>query len=235
MKRFLPVPALLAFASLSFADMPRPTEAVQEPIAGHADGGATGMCSVVYYDHCSGWVWIWEGSPQSWSGVVFDLPRECGKLPGESCSNTHFWFYWRFTSPGRMFVNYRAHEVDSSNCLLGEPLLEIDHYSPTERWNYHSGFGETSADRVAIVSQPYWGSWPRISSDHNVRNQGVGCGTIPVTARSFLFVDDDIPLCPPVPYQDPLGPVNLLVEAGFDCEATATEPSSWSGVKQMFQ
>ena len=29
-------------------------------------------------------------------GVVFDLPEVCGKLPGESCTNTHFWWYWRY-------------------------------------------------------------------------------------------------------------------------------------------
>ena len=39
MNRLLSVLALLVFTSFSFGDMPRPTEAVHEPVVGHGDGG----------------------------------------------------------------------------------------------------------------------------------------------------------------------------------------------------
>ncbi len=235
MKRILPAIFLLAIGSIATADIPVPTQATQEPILGHGDGGATGFCSLAYYDYCSGWLWVYDSGPGYWSGVVYDLPEDCGKPPGEAYTNTHFWWYWRYTWPGREFVDYRVYEADSMNCLVGEPLLEVNHFSPLERWNYHSGFGSSTADHVAFIARAYWGSVPRMASDNNVWNQAVGCGTIPTVFRSFRFIEDDQVLCPPVPFEDPLGPVNILTDAGFDCETTGIEPASWGGVKSLFR
>ena len=74
MKKLLLVALLsTAFAAGAFADIPTPT-AVQEAITPHSSGGATGFCSIVYYNICSGWIWIYSG----WAlgdepGIAFDL------------------------------------------------------------------------------------------------------------------------------------------------------------------
>lgn len=235
MKRLLPLLFLLALGSIAAADMPVPAQAIQEPIFGHGTGGATGFCSLAYYDYCSGWIWLYYSGPGYWNGVVYDLPEECGKPPGAPCYNTHFWWYWRYTMFNRQWVNYQVYEVDSTNCLVGEPLLEVNHFSPLERWNYHSGFGSSTADKVGFIAQAYNYGAPMMASDHNVWNQSVGCGTIPTVYRSYRFIEDDLVLCPPVPFEDPLGPVNILMDAGFDCQTTGIEPASWGGVKNLFR
>ncbi|MFH1279563.1 MAG: hypothetical protein ABIK65_14435 [Candidatus Eisenbacteria bacterium] len=225
--------SLLSF-SFSFADAPIPPLAVQDQVLGHVgDGGATGLCSVVYYDYCSGWIWVYFAGYNDVRGVVFDLPADCGKEPGAECVNTHFWWYWRFTNPNRSFVNYRVYEVDSSNCVVGEPLYELLHFSPWERWNYHEGFGSFTADRIAIVAEMDGGAC--MASDNNLKNQAAGCGEIPLVARSFRYVEDGASLCPPIPIEDPLGPVDLMVEAGFDCQTTSTESASWGSIKGLFR
>lgn len=231
MKLALACSLLLLFVSASFSDTPR-REAMQEPVIGHGSGGATGFCSVAYYDYCSGWIWVYSASYYTGSGIVFDLPADCGKEPGAECVNTHFWWYWRFTLPNRTFVDYRVYEVDSSNCLVGEPLYELLNFSPWERWNHHEGFGAFTADRIAIVAGT---DGPRMASDNNLANQAAGCGEIPAFPRGFRFEEDGGALCPPAPMADPLGPVDLLVEAGFDCQTTSIEPSSWGAVKGLFR
>ncbi|MFH1680789.1 MAG: hypothetical protein ABIH26_09100, partial [Candidatus Eisenbacteria bacterium] len=63
--------ALLSSAAL--ADVPnRPKEAVRDAIVPHGIGGATGQCSVVYYNICSGWMWLYSGWEQGdEAGVAF--------------------------------------------------------------------------------------------------------------------------------------------------------------------
>ena len=97
MKKILLVSLLIvAFTTPALADADRNKQAIRETLEpSHGGGGATGACSIMYYDLCSGWLWIWNG----WElgdqvGVCFDLPNDCGKLPGEHCFLTHFWWYW---------------------------------------------------------------------------------------------------------------------------------------------
>lgn len=242
MNRSLLFVLMLAFLiSFAFADTPRPMEAVQEAIVPHSDGGATGFCSVAYYDYCSGWIWQFDiGYVGEAYGVVFDLPPDCGKLPDESCVNTHFWWYWRNTYAGwGAPVSYRLYEVDDQNCLT-DCVGEIDWLYPVERWNYVAGLGTVTTDRAALVGYTpvdAWGGGPNIATDNNVMNMQVGCAPVPIVPRSFHFGNQEGTIyCPPVPLEDPLGYVNLIMDAGFDCQdPTSTDPASWGGVKELFR
>ena len=118
MKKTLPgVLTILLVASLAHADLDFPRQSAHDVIVPHGTGGATGFCSIIYYNTCSNWFWLWGGwGVRHEVGVVFDLPSDCGQQPGEECVNTHFWWYWRYTHPGHGFtVTYRLYEVDASN------------------------------------------------------------------------------------------------------------------------
>ncbi|MFH1279562.1 MAG: hypothetical protein ABIK65_14430 [Candidatus Eisenbacteria bacterium] len=242
-KTILVVLLCVAFAGPAHAE--RTAVRGQVPDVGHSFGigGASGMCSVVYYDVCSNWAWFWTGLPGDQIGVIFDLPADCGKGAGDFCTNMHFWWYWRFTTPSRGFVNYELYEVDASGCLIEPSLAEVTGVTPVERWNYHDGFGAFAADRVAIVATfPTAASFIRVTSDNNVENAALGCAPPALTARSFWFgIEGTTAYCPPVPVTDPNGPVNLLVKAGFECGITSVpsagseQNASWSSIKDLFR
>ena len=77
-------------------------------------------CSIVYYNICSGWVWLWGPAGVNEIGVVFDLPADCGMEPGEEYTNTGFGWYWRYTIPGYYYtVDYNLWNLDDSWCKVG--------------------------------------------------------------------------------------------------------------------
>ncbi|MBN1825176.1 MAG: hypothetical protein JW958_02845 [Candidatus Eisenbacteria bacterium] len=225
---------LAAFAS---ADMPRPAQAIHEEIFPHGDGGARGLCSIVHYNVCSGWAWTWSGwAAGDIAGVIFDLPQDCGHSTDTPCSNTKIWWRWRHTMPGRGFseVTYRIYEVDQSNCIVGEPLAEY-HSDPVENWNLMPGFGDFDADRILLAVSWDQVTLPRLNTDRAIMNHNVGCAPEPV-AHSFFFGNPQRTMyCPPLLLEDSYGPCNILMDAEFDCQTTATEPASWGSIKALFK
>lgn len=235
---------LLIFAAGVAADRDAPAPVwLGEDANSQLIAGAEGLCSIVYYNTCSGWGWHWAGLPGEEIGVVFDLPEMCQKASGAWCTNTHFWWYWRYTQPTRWFTSYRLYEVDDNDCLVGAPIAETGPVQPIERWNFHNGIGTFNADRVALVAvipgDPQ--ALLRVSSDNNEKNIQFGCAPAATTAHSFWYgVPGATRYCPPVPITDPAGPVNLLVKGGFDCQITSVpgssqEESSWGAVKGLFR
>lgn len=61
---------------------------------------------------------------------------------------------------------------------------------------------------------------------------GVGIGT----GTSYNYRFGGVDFCPPMALEDALGPVNIGVIAIWNCSSTtATETSSWSDLKVLFQ
>lgn len=230
---------LLVFSLSASADIPdRPRTAVQEAIAPHGGQGARDFCSVVYYDYCSGWIWIYSGwAADDRAGVVFDLPTDCGFLSGASVWNTHFWWYWRYTQPNRGFsVSYDLYEVDGNGCLIEPPVGSLDHYEPVERWNRMDGLGSVSTSKAALVATWDSGALPYFVTDNNGKNYAAP-GACPGFAvrppHTYRFGDGTTTYCPPVYFADGWGPVQCLMDAGWDAP-TGTEAASWSAIKKMF-
>jgi len=242
MKKLLVVSFLtLAVAAGAFADIPNVSKtALQEAIVPHGTGGATGFCSIVYYNLCSGWLWVWSGwAPGDEAGVCFDLPTDCGKLPGETCANTGFWWYWRYTAPGYGFtVSYDLYDLDASCCKVAN-VGGLANQDPVERWNYYAGLGTVTTDNAGLVATFDVGTLPYLGTDNNPKNFGapVACpGYAPDGMHSFYFGGPATQYCPPLYLADGLGNVQILMDAGFDCQGgTATEDASWSGVKSLFR
>jgi hypothetical protein len=174
-------------------------------------------------------------------GVIFDLPLDCGKQPGETCVNTGFWWYWRYTAPARAFINYNMYNVDAQGCKQGAPLGTLTYVSPTERWNHYPGLGgPISSDHVAIIASWDYLLWlPYLATDNNVHNLAdpANCpGYVPHNAiHSVAWKWHETTYCPPSPFSDAAGPVEIIMEASFSCGPVATEPESWTGVKQLFR
>ena len=239
MKKLLLVSFLvLAFAGGAVADISK--TAIQEAVLPHSEGGATGYCSISYYNLCSGWLWIFSGwAYGDMAGVVFDLPGDCGKLPGESCTNTHFWWYWRYTLPTRGYaVSYDLYEVDTEMCLTTS-VGSIAYHAPIERWNYYDGLGTVTGDKAAIVATWIGGTLPYLPTEHNTENAAapIACpGFVPDIGRSYRWGNEYTSVyCPPYHIAHD-NYVDIIMDAGFDCETpTSTEETSWGGIKDLFR
>lgn len=197
---------------------------------------AAGLCTVEYYNLCSGYFWSWAGTGH-W-GVVFDLPADIGIGSGGFCENTSFWWYWRYTNPGyQSKVDFSIYELDSSLCVLLPPVAVLLNQDPIEGWNMYRGFGGFDATHVAIVMNYPIGSWPPVITDNAARNNQDGCASPPDVWHSAYFgefaADEE---CPPAPFGDATGYCNIVMGAAFSCEgSSSTEPSSWGAVKSLFR
>jgi hypothetical protein len=243
MKKLLVVGlVVLAAVAMAFAEVPnRPMSATNEAIAPHSSGGATGFCSIVYYNLCAGWLWTYSG----WvagdePGVAFDLPTDCGKLPGETCQNTHFWWYWRYTTPGWGYtITYDLYNLDANLCKAGASLGTLAAQDPTERWNYGVVPGVITADWAAIVSKFDKGGLPRFATDNNNMSYAapLACpGFVIGPIHTFFWGGLTTQYCPPQYFADNYGAVDCLMDAGFDCTGIiGTQDASWSGVKNLFR
>ncbi|MFH1681475.1 MAG: hypothetical protein ABIH26_12655 [Candidatus Eisenbacteria bacterium] len=242
MKKLLLVGLLtLAMAIAAFADIPHVTKsAMNEAIVPHGSGGATGTCSIIYYNMCSGWLWTWSG----WLagdevGVVFDMPTDCGKIPGEPCTNTVFWWYWRYTTPGWGYtVTYNMYDATAQYCKTG-PSYGTATQDPTERWNYNLGLGGPSlSDLITLTATWDKGGLPRLGTDNNNKNYmaPVACPGFTVgPIRTVYFGGLTTQYCPPQYLADNWGPVQCLMDAEFFCGDIGTQESSWTGVKSLFR
>jgi hypothetical protein len=241
---FVPVLSL-GFALSARADIPnRPSVPVKEAVSPHDRGAASGTCSIVYYNLCSGWLWVWSGwEPGDEVGVVFDLPADCGALPNEVCTNTEFWWYWRYTSPGWGYtITFNLYRVDEDGCKVGASLATIAGYDPSGA--HYPGplvFPEVVdlTGRVAIAATWDKGTLPHLATDNNAKNLAapVLCpGYSPSPVHSFFYGGPSAPYCPPLDFQDSHGPVQILMDASFECHpGTGTAESSWSAVKTLFR
>ena len=240
MKKLLLVAFLaLAFAAAANADFQR--EAVQEAVVPHGDGGATGFCSIIYYNLCAGWLWTWSGWAEGDElGVYFDLPTDCGKVPGEDCENLGSWWYWRYTQPT---YGYEVHvdlwETDAAGCktVYVGGSTNID---PIERWNNFGGFGCVTSDYCALIMTWDKGTLPRFCSTNNPANIAapLACAGFVVPAipgHTFYWGGLTTQYCPPQYLADGLGPSEGFVDSGFDCAGSATENASWGEVKGLFR
>ncbi len=241
--------AVAAGAGFGFA------EPIEEPVSARYDdigavpGGAAGACTIIYYNLCSGWMRMLPTMGiGNKIGVVYDLASECTGGEEHECENIANYWYWYATGGAYgMFpnVSYSLFTVDENDCLVtGSGATAV---VPMNGWNALPGLGSTTESRIALVATAL-GIIVKPITDDNVRNaaggpacDGVGVGN----GTSFRFRDTPggPGICPPEVLADGLGPVNLLVRSVWNCPTAtgvagpqgATESSSWSELKRLFQ
>ncbi|MBN1825175.1 MAG: hypothetical protein JW958_02840 [Candidatus Eisenbacteria bacterium] len=231
--------ALLFLSSAAFGE--EPYRLRSEEIFSPLDGDARdGLCQTQFYDLCSDRTWSWTGwSPRDVVGVILDLPADCGKIPGASCTCTDMWWYWRHTTPNRSQydISFRVYELDENDCILNPPLLTMN-VDPGEGWNHLDELGEFDADRIVLAACFINALGPYLTTDNTYENILAGCGSGPTVPRSFNFGNLQEGLyCPPVAITDPAGPCNILMKANFDCVQTSVPDASisWGDVKRLFK
>lgn len=247
------LPALLLILCIpmsSAADLPHES-AVPERIFDETlqpQGGASGTCTIVYYNFCSGWVWLYDQFEETDRfGIVFDIAASCSENVGECCMTGGFW-YWRNTFGGYgSFVQYSLYDVDpSTGCPVGQPLGTVLSSNLTERWNFVPNLGCTQSDSVMLVAELVLGGyrthlpWPGTDNEFQNAQGGPNCSGVQtgVPAASFYLGNDQTQFCPPLPLLDPVSgnPVNLIAQISFSCfQTTHTKHSSWSDLKVLFQ
>jgi hypothetical protein len=246
MKKLLLVSFLIvAFAIPASADIVRDREAIQETLEpAHGAGGATGACSIVYYNLCSRWLWIWSGWAQyDIAGVCFDLPADCDKLPGETCVFTHMWWYWRYTAPTYGFlVNHKVWEADSDCCKIDPPVWVLAGADPVEGWNFFEPTGDVciTTDYAVITGDWVLGTLPYYCTTNNNKNYqapGPCPGYTVAPQHSWYYGTVTTQYCPPYDiFNDGWGPSNTLMDAGFICEVgIGSEEASWGEIKGLFR
>jgi hypothetical protein len=238
----------LLLAGLAAADIPFQKQAVREAIVPHGQfEGARGTCSVVYYNICSGWIWVWspftgrDAREADQIGVVFDLPEDCNMEPGSECLNLGFWWYWRYTVPGWGYtLSYHLWNADENNCKIGPAVGALLRQDPVERWNYYPGLGWTASDYVAITATMDRGALPYWVTDNNWKNAAapIRCEGWPgpIEKHSFIFGEGyEGTICPTYYLGDGMGPVQFLMDASFESQGIAIEPASWGTIKSLFR
>jgi hypothetical protein len=243
MKKLLLVSLLIvAFAIPASADIQK--AAIQETTEpAHPSGGATGFCSIVYYNLCAGWLWIWSGwGMNDMPGVCFDLPADCNKLPGEDCVMTHFWWYWRYTQPTYGFtITYDMFCGDPNCCKIHPALCTIGPVDPVERWNFHDECAAVcfDCDYIVLTATFNLGTLPYYCTTNNNKayqapNACPGYTVAP--QHSWYYGTVTTQYCPPYDlFNDGWGASNTLMDAGFDCGGVGSQEASWGQIKELFK
>ena len=200
------------------------------------DGWASGQtCSVIYYNICTGWIWVWSGwSGNDTMGVCFDACCDGSTL-------TSNWWYWPDGQPaGYGFTGTIAVEtVDAACCPTG--LIAGQVFLPVSGWNLYTwgGVGVPSQFAIRGILGPGAPSPGSIATDHPALGPTgpQACGTCYPTTRanhSFYWGSTASPLCPGSTLNDGICDAQFLLDAQFTCPVSVDE-TSWGAVKNLYR
>jgi len=200
MKTSLPISVLVLLLATSSLATPLRTQeygAVPE----REQDPARELCTLGYYNLCSGWVWNWEGYcggafnenlPVKY-GVCFDLgdcPFYCGEL------NQSYWATKCFSSYGR--VDIEIYCADEKCCPIGFPMDVVYGYIPDPdvpwqliQWVWDliclKQCDPTGGKFVILITDWTAGVHTAPSSDHVPRNVEAGCQEWRCQGHSYIY------------------------------------------------
>lgn len=196
-------------------------------------------CSVVYYNFCTGWVWIWSGwlaNDQDQIGVCFD---SCCDTPDllSSC----FLNIWTGTPSGYGFTGTIGVFDADANCCPTGTALATQSYAPLSGWNQFD-WGIVVGSQFVIQVTHGLSALPNptaYTSDHPEAGPTgpAACGTCYPTSRvnhSWYYGTVASPLCPGSALPDNLCDAQLLWDAQLGC-STAVQATSWASIKALYQ
>ena len=201
---------------------------------------AVGTCSVVYYNTCTGWIWLWgDWWPGDVIGTCYDTDS-CGG-PGELVWLLASVTYFRNVLPagygctGTIAIQRADANMCPTAVLASAPML------PALRWNINNWGIEVPSRFVVTYEFGPQQDYPyvRPATDHPAAGPTgpAACSyCFPTTrvARSFYYGTASSPLCPGSAFNDGVCDANLLGWVWLNSLASVDE-SSWGGVKSLYR
>ncbi|MCA9750605.1 MAG: hypothetical protein KC591_00305 [Gemmatimonadetes bacterium] len=232
--------AVLAFATPGIALEKTSALAIDKDVQQDGWRGGATTCSVVYYNICTGWIWIWSGwSPGDQFGVSFDSC--CAQ--NTTALNDMFALFTTGAPSGYGFTgNFHVYDADLNGCPTGAPVATQAHL-PASGWNQVSWSGTVVPDAsFAIVYENSDATIPNpmaIATDHPaVGPTGpAACGTcFPSNRenRSFYYGTAASPLCPGSALNDGVCDAQLVIDVGLSC-TTSVDSQTWGTIKNLYR
>lgn len=225
--------AMLVFATSGLA-LEKSATRITDGDLGDWNAG-TSSCSVLYYNLCTGYVWVWSGwAKNSQFGTVFDTC--CDPATDESNLTQSVLRYRTGADPGYGFTGTVAvHAVDANLCPVDPPLASQP-ILPFAGFNV-SLWGIPVPAQFAVVHT--------VADDNDfvspiaVDTDGpFACGNCYLTTRttnSYTWGTTDSPLCPGWPWFDGACEVELRSIAQLVCNTVSVEDESWGSIKNLYR
>lgn len=229
--------AMLVFATSSFA---LEKTAARMTDDGRGDWTAGNSCSVVYYNYCTGWVWVWSGwGPGECLGVCFD---SCCNNAGTLDVN---WMYvWTGAPTGYGFTGTISVSDADNKCCPTQAIFATQVYLPVSGWNLYvwgipvgAGFVIQACHGVSAFPNP-----TAYATDHPAAGPTgpVACGTCYPTTRvnhSYQYGPATTPLCPGATFNDGICDAQLMWDIAMsNCGGPISiEDESWSKIKALYR
>jgi len=229
--------AVLALAASGFA-LERVSRRVSDD-ARAGDWAARCTCSIIYYNFCTGWMWLFSFDEPVSIGVCFHAC--CGWPPGPEWGGAlgSSWHY--FATSGVAGYGFTGTvdvvAADANGCPVGAPIAS-QNLLPVAGWNgllwgavvpvkFIVRFGTAVVPNYAYVT------------DHPLAGPTgpTACGTCYPTTRvnhSFLYTYGPYVFCPGSTFFDGLCEAQLYWDSLLSC-CVGVEPQSWGRIKSLYR
>jgi hypothetical protein len=206
------------------------------------DGWSAGSsCYIIYYNFCTGWVWVWSGwTPGDILGVCVNSCCPAGTASSLDVS----WHFIRTGSPAGYGFTGQA-QVSAANascCPTGAPIASQT-FLPVAGWNgYLWGASVPSTFVVTVSTGP--GAVPANPMALDTEHAAAGptgpaacgfCWPVGRVNHSFYYGTATAPLCPGSPFNDGVCDNELRWEFGLTCSTISVEESSWGTIKNLYR
>ncbi|MAF26560.1 MAG: hypothetical protein CME07_01695 [Gemmatimonadetes bacterium] len=229
--------ALLVFATSGLALEKTSMRLTDDSRADNWNAATT--CTVLYYNYCTGWLWIWSGwSPGDILGVQFDAPNSGG---GTLYAN--WLFTWTGAPSGYGFTgSLDVNAADANACPTGAAIGSQPYLPAGGGWEFASwgaGVAVPGSFTVGAVMGATAGNPTTFVTDHPAAGPTgpTPCGTCFPTSRdphSYYWGSAASPLCPGSTLFDGVCDAGFVWEAIISC-SVGVEPSSWGSVKGLYK
>ena len=201
---------------------------------------AGSSCFVIYYNFCTGWVWVWSGwGPGDVLGVCVNSC--CGILSELDVS----WHFVRTGSPaGYGFTGAaQVRAANASCCPTGAPLASQS-FLPVAGWNGYLWGGVHVPGTFVVTVSTGPGAVPPNPMALDTEHAAAGptgpaacgfCWPVGRVNHSFYYGTASAPLCPGSPFNDGVCDNELRWEFGINGCGIAVEPESWGSVKNLYR
>ncbi|NNE42740.1 MAG: hypothetical protein HKN12_00900 [Gemmatimonadetes bacterium] len=197
-----------------------------------------GLCTITYYNNCSGWIWTWSDfPPNSRVGKGFGPTGLCQDYG--STVETAWLFVFSPAPSGYGFTGTVSVETASTNhCPVS--TLESQPFLPAiSGWNSFT-FGNHGAYinyySLFVTTGPGEGNPLAFVTD--APSVDPGCYPAGFGTRSFRFGTTETPLCPGTPFVDNGLDAQLLWEVygnAWPQGPVSVDAGSWGSVKALYR
>jgi len=205
----------------------------------------TSTCSIVYYNICTGWIWVWSGwSPNDILGVTFD---SCCAAGNSTAVDGGFIYFTTGAPAGYGFTG--SVDLQDANNSTGCPegaVIATQALLPISGWNqitYNGGGAGAVVPDASFAMSLTMGAGVNnpaaAASDHPAAGPtgAPACGSCYPTTRvihSFYLGTTASPLCPGSALNDGVCDAQLLWDVQATC-TTAVDASSWGDIKALYR